>query len=720
MPQVSLLFIDDHVVGPHLQLLRQICEPTSTSRPHVTVRYFERLQIPDEYRDTSVSHIDLMEPGMFRPLPNGFGQPTHVETQTVFIRCRSDDLAPLEHKPDFPGSDFHITVYDGPSQKFARSVLRELQRFRWRLRVRLPSQARLTVKEVKPQNRRRRATEPVYGAEIRELFRSVAQRELNWRYLVELSDRERLRLCRSVLEDLFHPAHDFERVRAQRSRLTKDRTPDSADPELPEVHLTPPELAREITQYVLKSLENTNEPIDFGDPAVGTGAFFSALTQLIPKQRLRSAIGIDINADQVAAARWRWGDKGMRVLKGDYLHMDRLSKRTLVLANPPYLRHQSIPRPYKERLRDRASIRTDIHVSARSGLYVYFLLLSHDWMREGAVAGWLIPGEFMRAAYGSAVRRYLTEKVELLRIHDFGQKVPQFENVTASPVVVVFRKRQPRMDQTVCMTVGGGLTEPHFKEAVSLADLRDAHTWKVPLYRETAAEIAQFRIGDLFTVRRGIATGANSFFIMTRKNARARGIPKSALKPVLPKVRTLSTDIIEAEHDGYPLVSPQLCVLDCDLPEEVIRRRYPRLMDYLNSAKSLGIRNRRLLKDHHPWYKQERRAPPPFLCTYMGRGSDGKPPLRFIWNKSQAIATNTYLLLYPKPTLEKILLHNPAAGAQLFSLLQRAATKGLSQNSRVQAGGLHKIEPGELLNAKLPIPSTFGLEGVEEQLELFR
>ena len=719
MPQVSLLFIDDQVVGPHLQLLRQVCEPSSTSKPHVTVRYFERLQIPEEYRRAQALHIDLIEPGMFRSGTKGSGQSNGGEAQIVFIRCRSDDLAPLEHKPHFPGSDLHITVYDGSSRTFALSVLYELQRFRWGLRVPLSGQIGLTVKELKSPKRRPIPVEPVYDAELGNLFRRITSRELTWSYLVGLPNRERLRLFRTILKSLFHATRHFERVASRRLKFSKGPASNSEIPQLPEVHLTPPELARDIAAYAISQIERPDEPIEFGDPSVGTGAFFSALLQLLPKDRLGSAIGVDINSEQVAAARWRWADKGMRVLNGDYLHMERLPPRTLVLANPPYLRHQSIPPKYKKQLLERASIRTDILVSARSGLYVYFLLLGHDWMREGAVAAWLIPSEFMGSVYGSAVRQYLTEKVELLRVHVYKQNVPQFENVHVSPAVVVFRSRKPQPDHTVLMTAGGDLTTPEIQEIVALKDLRCSPTWMVPPSKRSE-ETTRFRIGDLFFVHRGIATGANEFFVMTRERARALGIPKSEVRPLLPKVRTLGADVIEADSDGYPKVFPQLCVLDCNLPEDTVRARYPRLMKYLNTAKGSGILNRRLLKDRHPWYKQEYREPPPFLCTYMGRGSHGKPPLRFIWNKSQAIATNTYLLLYPRPPLAEILSRRPAAGGHLFWALQRAAANGVIEHAQVRAGGLLKIEPGGLSDVRLEIPPGLALDGIEGQLDFFR
>jgi hypothetical protein len=241
----------------------------------------------------------------------------------------------------------------------------------------------------------------------------------------------------------------------------------------------------------------------------------------------------------------------------------------------------------------------------------------------------------------------------------------------------------------------------------------------VPLRRQKE-ESDHFRIGDLFIVRRGIATGANDFFVVTREHAKALGIPGFSLKPLLPKVKALGTDIVEAESDGYPKVSPQLCIIDCDLSEGAIRKRYPRLMAYLNTAKDLGILKRRLLKDRNPWYKQEHRDPPLFLCTYMGRGSHGKPPLRFIWNRSKAIATNTYLLLYPRPPLAETLSRDPTAASRVFAMLRHAEENGLREHARVHAGGLLKIEPRELLDVRLEVPSNLAVDAINDQLEFSR
>lgn len=718
MAKVLLLSIENRVVGPHLQLLRQVCEPSSRSRPHITIRYFDKLRITEEYRNAQAPYIDLVEPGMFRQQANGSSPPSVRARGAVFIRCKSDELAALEHKPHFPSSDFHITIYDGPSPSFARKVLRELQRYPWRIRVPLPGRAALQVKDLSRPAKQRTREEPDYGVDASELFHRITSRKLTGSCLLNLTSIERLRLCRSILNSLFRATRHFQRVPAMGRPSVSRQHLRSDVPELPEVHLTPPELAREIAAYAVDEMEPRDGPIHFGDPAVGTGAFFGALLQLVPRQRIKSAIGIDINVEQAAAAQWRWADKGMDVWNADYLHMEELPRRTLVLANPPYLRHQSIPANYKRQLLQRASLRTKIQISARSGLYVYFLLLSHDWMAEGAVAAWLIPSEFMRSVYGSAIREYLTNNVELLRLHVFHQNVPQFETVVVAPAVIVFRNRKTSSEHAVRVTAGGSLRNPDVNQTILLDDLRKADTWTVPFFQRTA-DSEQLRIRDLFSVRRGIATGANEFFIMTRTRAAELGIPKCALRPLLPKERTLTADIIEADDEGYPKVSLQLCVIDCDLSEKQIAKRYPKLMRYLKTAKSSGILNRYLLRHRHPWYKQEVRTPPRFLCTYMGRGSDRKPPLRFIWNKSVAVATNTYLLLYPNRVLADIVSHRPNAEAELFSALQRAAETEVRERARVYAGGLLKIEPRELGDVRLTLSGVLGGENIQPQLSLF-
>ena len=697
MPTATVLYIDDNLVGPHLRLIRLVCDPTSTSKPHITVRFSEILPVPREYYHVNVRTLDLINPGTFTD-----AAARTSKWMTVFVRATSDFLKHLEYKPDYPTSEFHITLYNGKSRAFGGQLLDVLSAFPWHFRVPLPRGTKLEDIVVGGKKKKKKDI-LTYPDDLQTLFFSITKSELNYDYLIDLTDGERLKFIHKICENLTHATRRFARVRnlPEVGNLFPQLEHESSlEAQSGDVHITPPELAKEIAEYTVKLIRKDERPIHFGDPAVGTGAFFSALLRVVKPNEIASAIGVDINREQVMTAHRRWSYEKMEVHLGDYLHMERLPHRTLILANPPYLRHQEIPSTYKKELRERASVVTGMEVSGYSGLYVYFLLLSHAWMDENALAAWLVPSTFMEANYGNVVRYYLTSKVQLIRIHQFEHNDPQFENAYVTPTVVVFRNRTPDPKGIVRMSIGGTLAKPRETYEMPLAKLAAEDRWFIPPREAQRVKKNQICIGDLFTVRRGIATGANDFFIKTMEEAEGLHIPKKFLKPILPKARQLESEVIEAYADGSPKVDPRLYVIDCDLPEEVIRERFPRFYKYLLSLPE-DVRERNLLRRRQLWYQQEQREPAPFVCTYMGRMHGRSSSIRFIWNRSNAIVTNTYIMLYPKSDLQVLLDSSPSRYPQIFSLLIKTESESLSRNWRTHAGGLVKIEPGDLRDVAL-------------------
>ena len=428
--------------------------------------------------------------------------------------------------------------------------------------------------------------------------------------------------------------HDIpNEKRRQTIQSTIDATKSAAERNRLGQFATPNALAVEIARYVESLVARTKAGIRFADPAIGSGSFFSAALAVFGAKRIKSAVGVEIDPAFAAAARDLWADAGLEVVRGDFTRIvangSRLTAPNVVLANPPYVRHHHMDREEKERLQRLACKMTGVEVNGLAGLYVYFLLLATAWMENDGIAAWLIPSEFMDVNYGAAIKGFLTDRVTLIRAHRFDPDDVQFGDALVSSVVLVFRKTSPTADHAVQCTFGGTLAEPHACDLIPLERLRESRKWTVyPNHakndRHTLSDGNGPTLGDFFRVQRGIATGSNKFFVLDRANAKRRGLPNKYLRPILPSPRCLRVTVVESDEDGYPRIDNQLCVIDCDLPEHLIEQRHPALWEYLQTAAALGIKDGYLVRKRTPWYKQEQREPAPFLCTYMGRGSNDK------------------------------------------------------------------------------------------------
>jgi adenine-specific DNA-methyltransferase len=467
---------------------------------------------------------------------------------------------------------------------------------------------------------------------------------------------------------------------------------------------TPISLATEMLQYAHYLLPKSE--IRFLDPAFGTGAFYSALLHVFSQDNIKKALGFEIDEAYWRAARDFWGlGSSLDLRLADFTRAcppkSEQERSNLIICNPPYVRHHDMTSSEKHRLMDLVTQIIDIRPSGYSGLYCYFLMLSHSWMTTNGIAGWLIPSEFMDVNYGRQVKEYLLSRVTLLRIHRFNPSDVQFDDAIVSSAVVWLEKKKPSDNYDVEFTYGGTLLRPTNSKRISIVKLKQLPKWSgLPTisYDQTLDQMPA-RLKDFFIIKRGIATGANYFFVMTQEKAAKLQVPAECLKPVLPPPRYLNVDRVETDGEGRPILDEKLVLLSCAIPEQTLKKRHPALWNYLQQGKEQKINERYICKHRSPWYSQENRPPAPLLFNIMGRpGNTKRKPYRFVLNKSSSTATNVYLMLYPKPNLKRLLETSPHLIEVVWAVLNKIPLSELLKEGRVYGGGLYKLEPKELGN----------------------
>lgn len=466
---------------------------------------------------------------------------------------------------------------------------------------------------------------------------------------------------------------------------------------------TPYPLAHDILSY-LKTLFHDEADISFLEPAIGTGVFYSAFLSVWGRAPQR-ALGFEIDPHYSKPARALWSGTNLQIVEDDFFnHAPPAEKFSFLISNPPYSRHHHIAPQQKQRLQRMVYESTGIKISGLAGLYCYFMILSTRWLKPGAISCWLIPGEFMDVNFGKAVKQFLLENVNLLRIHRFLPEDLQFSDALVTSSVVIFQNEPPGRNQ-VTFSEGGRITAPTTMRSVSCHSLISCEKWT---HIDSGDAAASAKLGDYFEVKRGVVTGRNDFFILSPEMVDQYEIPATFLIPVLPSPKAIKTDVIEPDSSGDPLLEEKRYLFSCNASEDDIMTHYPKLWNYLQEGVRQGIPQGYLCSRRTPWYSCEKRLPAPFLVNYMGRNNPGKKAFRFFLNNSRALATNVFLLLYPKPFIRETLSDHAILRKTLHAL-NEIPPETIMRCGRVYGGGLCKLEPQELLNT--PVYSISNLFG---------
>lgn len=187
-----------------------------------------------------------------------------------------------------------------------------------------------------------------------------------------------------------------------------------------------------------------------------------------------------------------------------------------------------------------------------------------------------------------------------------------------------------------------------------------------------------------------------------------RGLDPSRFIRAVGRTRDCQEDVLtperldELDDEGRPT---WLLKLD-SAPAESLPRS---LRDYLQEGEGLGLHERALIKSRRPWYRMERRLPPPLLFAHLGRRD-----CRFILNRAGAVPLTGFLCVYPFRA-------SASDVHQLWRALNHPLTiENLAYVGKSYGGGALKVEPRQLDQFLIPdeVIQTFGVRPPESLTQL--
>ncbi|MFH1077557.1 MAG: N-6 DNA methylase [Pseudomonadota bacterium] len=452
---------------------------------------------------------------------------------------------------------------------------------------------------------------------------------------------------------------------------------------------TPSWVADAMVAYVLDEQER-----EVFDPATGRGAFLEALTRL-DKTGIRF-LGTDIDPECLADPIYQ--DTRCKVEIRDFIKSPPARKFQSIVANPPYIRHHRIDGETKSFLRQLCARITGFTIDGRAGYHIHFFLQALSLLKSGGRLAFIMPADTCEGTFAKKLWHWISKKYCIECVITFEEGATPFPDVDTNALVFLIRNSAPAREilwikahqaysPDLLHFVQSGLKGSFKSLSPQRRSLEEA--LKTGLSRpEQNHNLFKYKLRDFAKVMRGIATGANDYFFLTRQQCKELHLPNEILKAAIGRTRDVSgdrisiDDIEKLDRENRPTLL--LCV---DSQHQLLSS----VKKYLKEGEKRGLHERALIKQRRPWYKMEQRKVPPLLFAYLGRRNS-----RFIKNEAGIVPLTSFLCVYP-------ICEDEAYVHKLWMALNHPDTiANLKLVGKSYGSGAIKVEPRNLDLLSIP------------------
>ena len=444
---------------------------------------------------------------------------------------------------------------------------------------------------------------------------------------------------------------------------------------------TPQEVADFMVHWVLRSGEK-----GVHDPAFGLGSFLHALSG---EARLNFS-GSEVDPEMLKFWKARIPDSlAASVRQEDYL-LSWGREFGNIVCNPPYLRFQNFAnrKTVFEKLR-----RAGVNVSGYTNSASAFLLKSLIELRQGGRLAYIMPLEFLNTGYGIAVKRQLLEGSHIAALIKLDCERDVFPDATTSVGIILYDSARHfgsvRFFNVQSLEMLSAVLDSDPTAEVGYGELDPEDNWLPHFDNCTFIDSTDFvpltQYGHFI---RGIATGANKFFVLKQSGVKENRLSTADVTPVIAKSAQITSPIF-TDIDIGDLIKNDARVLlfrpDTPLSNSA--------HSYIQYGERKGFNQGYITRHRHPWHKLERRQPAPLLFSVFSRGG-----YKVVRNKTSVLNLTCFHGFQPNIWGEKYLDH------LFLYLLSPVGRRVASLFKRQYGDGLDKFEPGDLNRLLSPAP----------------
>lgn len=453
---------------------------------------------------------------------------------------------------------------------------------------------------------------------------------------------------------------------------------------------TPPPIARFMVEWILSG----SSRMSVHDPAFGLGAFLENAPMACEFS------GMDIDGSVLDFYKAHRDAGSVRLSQSDYL-LDFGAKYDNIVCNPPYLRFQKFLN--RERVFREFRERLGVRLSGYTNIASAFLVKSISELNDGGRLAYIMPSEFMNADYGSMVKDWLTRDGHLDSVIEVECEHEAFGEVTTSVCIVLYDKSVKKdvvsFRRISSLSELSKVMDRPPVSAVPLSRLDVEEKWGVffvPTENRVCPRLGKLqRLSEYGRFSRGIATGANRFFVLSRSDIARESLHESDCRKCITKSQQLK-GLVFTDADFSRLSdadAPVYLFSPSDSPSKDALR-------YIRRGEDQGYNGGYITRNRKPWYKMETRDVAPILLNVFSRSG-----YKVVRNYSSALSLTNFHCFYPNPLRSKYV-------DWLFLYLHSAiGRKILSLSKRKYGNLLDKFEPNDLNSALVPKREFFDVLG---------